>query len=354
MTGRNAQVSRIYSILNLLEGTPQGLSVSEITERVNERGHGASKRTVYRDLDALAAAGFPLFPRGEPGGGGGADAPGTRWVLERTAKIDKYLVLSPRELVGLYLARSVLSPLRDTPFFDDLERMFKKIEEKLGTKANEHLKDLSSEIHFEPGPRWGLGISPDLLDTVRAVCSEQQMLSCKYTSVKDDHPSERTLGPHYLYFSKGALYLVAEDMKDHQVKTFALARMSDAQMLDAVYEGNKSDPEEHFQNAFGICRTNEDPEEVVLLFSKTVAPFVKERTWHHSQRIVARTGGAIEMRLQVNITLELVNWILSFGPEVIVQAPSHLQGQIISAAEAVVANYPTLTKARTRALKKAS
>lgn len=241
--------------------------------------------------------------------------------------------------MGLYLARAVLTPLRDTPFYQDLERMFLKIEEKLGTSATEHLKELSTEIRFEPGPRWGLGVSPNLLDTVRAACAEDQLLSCKYESISSDSVTDRTLGPHYLYFSKGALYLVAEDMGDHKVKTFALPRMSDAQMLDAPYEGRKSDPEEHFQNSFGIYRDGASPEDVTIRFSKVVAPFVKERTWHHSQRVIARPGGSIEVQLHVTVTPELVNWVLGFGAEAMVLAPSKLLTEVVSTARSISELY---------------
>lgn len=341
MPGRNAQVARIYTILNLLEGTPQGLSAKEIRARAIERGHEASQRTIYRDLEALSASGFPLFPQGE----GSTDSPATRWVLEKTARIDRYLVLTPRELVGLYLSRSVLAPLRDTPFYEDLERMFGKIEEKLGTRANEHLRDLSNEIRFEPGPRWGLGVNPDLLDTVRAACTEGQLMACTYASVSSDGPTPRTLGPHYLYFSKGALYLVAEDLGDGKIKTFALPRMSDARMLDDAYQGSKSDPAELFRNSFGIYRDGGAPEDVTIHFSRTIAPFVRERSWHHSQRTVAKSGGDIELKLHVTITPELVSWILGFGPEATVLEPRHLQSRLAEAAERIIGKYRPAVRA---------
>ncbi len=78
MHGRNAQVARIYRILSLLEGTPQGLSASEIRQRLAERDFEVSKRTVYRDLEALSDAGFPLFPSEQC-----SDESATRWVLSR-------------------------------------------------------------------------------------------------------------------------------------------------------------------------------------------------------------------------------------------------------------------------------
>lgn len=130
MSGRNGQISRIYALLDLLEGAPQGLTVADLTDRVNERGHSASRRTVYRDLEALNAAGFALFPHEE-----GGENFATRWILEKVTKINEHLVVTARELMALYLAKGMLSPLKDTPFYEDLNSVFSKIEAKLGTKA---------------------------------------------------------------------------------------------------------------------------------------------------------------------------------------------------------------------------
>ncbi len=47
---------RIYTALSILEGAPQGLTVKELTERLEVRDVGANKRTVCRDLEALSTA----------------------------------------------------------------------------------------------------------------------------------------------------------------------------------------------------------------------------------------------------------------------------------------------------------
>lgn len=340
MPGRNAQVSRIYSILNLLEGSPHGLSVLEITSKMKERGHEASKRTIYRDLEALNAAGFPLFPTEETTD----DSSATRWVLEKTARINQYLVLSPRELVGLFLARQVLSPLSHTPFYTDLEQLFKKIEEKLGSKNREHLHEIGQEIHFEPGPLWGLGVDPNVLDTVRAACAESQVLRCVYASVNGRSKKSRRIGPHYLYFAKGSLYLVGEDLDSQVVKTFSLPRMSEVEMLDEPYEGIKSDPEEHFKDSFGIFR-GESAVDISLQFAPEVAAFIRERSWHHSQRVVSRSDGTLDVHLHVALTPELKQWILGFGSQVTVQGPAALKESIQAEAKKLLKIYETRLKA---------
>lgn len=333
MAGRNAQISRIYAILDLLEGAPHGLTVGELKAKLEDRDHHASKRTVYRDLEALSAAGFPLFPNEDS-----ENAQASRWILERNAKINQYLVLAPRELVALYLAQGVLSPLKDTPFYEDLNGVFRKIEEKIGTRGQEFLSELTNELRFEPGPRWGLGLNPDTLETIRAACAERQILQFHYSSVSSGTRRTRTVGPHYLYFAKSSLYLVGEDLEDSKVKVFSVPRINDATMLDKPYEGKVQTPEEFFQHSFGIFHGSR-PTSVEIQFSPTVAPFVRERRWHPSQRVVSKADSSIILHLEVAVTPDLVQWILSFGPEAKVISGGDLQQRIFESAQKVMLHY---------------
>lgn len=333
MPGRNAQVSRIYAILDMLEQTPGGLSAAEIAGRIADKGHQATKRTVYRDLEALNQAGFPLFPHDEK-----SEAGGTRWVLEKKARVSQYLVLSARELFALYLAKGALTPLKNTPFYEDLESIFIKFEEKLGTTHRDYIRSLGDELKFEPGPQWGLGLNPDALETVRAACAEGHVLTCVYSSVNTRSETKRKLGPHYLYYAKGGLYLVAEDLGDKKVKVFALPRMKDVEMTSSSYEGEISTPEEYFGGAIGVYSSGEIFE-VAIDFSAEVASFVKERRWHPSQRIVQRDGGAIRLHLEVSLTPELWQWILGFGPNAEVVSPRALRDEIAELAKKTFRKY---------------
>jgi len=338
MKGRNGQVARIYRILTLLEGAPHGLTVAEILDRLQDRDVAVGRRTVYRDLDALRLAGFPLEERGNGGD------PATRWTLQRTTRVNHYLVLSSRELLALYLARAVLTPLRETPFYEDLNSTFGKIEDKIGKQAKSFLHELSEDLYFEPGPRWGLGLDPDVVDTVRAGCTERQVLTIRYASVNSGTTRERQVGPHYLYFAKGSLYLVAEDLEDHKIKVFAVPRMEQAEMTEAAYDGAVIEPEEFFNHSFGIFR-GDSPQKVVVRFHPHVAGFVRERRWHPSQQVIALEKGWIEVRLDVAITPELTQWILGFGSRVRVVEPAALVREIQDEAQRTISLYDVDKKA---------
>lgn len=333
MSGRNGQVTRIYSILNLLEGAPHGLTVDDICNRIADIGHKISKRTIYRDLEALEGAGFPLTASDEK-----SDLGGTRWKMEKTKQINQYLVLSVRELVALYLSKNALKPLEGTPFYEDLESTFHKIQEKLTSKHKSFLQDLQKEIQFEPKPKWGLGVDAETLETVRAACSEGHIFQCKYNSVNSKTNKKRLLGPHYLYFAKGSIYLVAEDLEDKCTKLFSLPRMSEPVMLSEEYHGKILSAEELFQSSIGSF-LGKNPEEIQIEFSADASTYIKERSWHKTQRIVSQQDGKITMYLEVAITPELVQWILGFGPNAVVIKPQALKNRVLTEVQLLLEKY---------------
>ena len=63
------QVARIFQVLAILQSSRNGKSVTEIEATLIDRGFEVQKRTVYRDIDALQTAGFPVnCDEGAPGG----------------------------------------------------------------------------------------------------------------------------------------------------------------------------------------------------------------------------------------------------------------------------------------------
>jgi predicted DNA-binding transcriptional regulator YafY len=332
MKGRNAQVSRIYMILNILEGAPHGLSTREIHERLQERGFEVEFRTVYRDLDALRSAGFPLDEKGK------TDDNGTRWTLERTTKVSHYLALDASELLSLYFARSMLLPLKDTPFYRDLQSTFDKISEKLAKTSRNYLDELQSEVIFEPGPRWGLGIDPDVVDVLRSACGERQQVEFSYRGVAGGEATTKVVGPQFLYFAKGSLYFVAEDLKSKMLKTYSVPRIEAARLLADLYESDVVQPDAYFAGSFGVFR-GDRPVSVRLVFNSTVAPFIKERRWHGSQSHIDRDDGRVEVSFNLGITPDLVQWVLGFGPSVEILEPASLVETVVAQSEALLLQY---------------
>ena len=90
MSGRNSQVSRIYAVLQILDAAPQGLTVKDLMERVLDRGHEVKQRTIYRDLDLLSQAGFPVSCEENS-----TDSNASRWKIEKWTRVIRARGIKP-------------------------------------------------------------------------------------------------------------------------------------------------------------------------------------------------------------------------------------------------------------------
>src|SRR5205823_1360553 len=130
------------------------------------------------------------------------------------------------------------------------------------------------------------------LETVRAACAEHQVLSVVYNSSNSGDERRRRLGPHGLYFAQGSLYLLAEDLEAQQEspKVFSVSRMREAEMLDEEYNATPLDPETYFKDTFGIFKAG-TPVTVRIEVHHPIANYVRERSWHESQKVIGKTKG---------------------------------------------------------------
>jgi predicted DNA-binding transcriptional regulator YafY len=140
------------------------------------------------------------------------------------------------------------------------------------------------------------------------------------------------------------LYLIGEDMDEHKLKTFAVPRMKSAVMSDDPYEGDVVDPKVLFESAFGIFQGGEVLP-IKLRFDKTVSPYIKERRWHKSQKIVNKEDGSVELSLETSISPELIQWVLGFGESVTVIGPDELTKQLCEQAQSFLNKHAKATKA---------
>ena len=81
------------------------------------------------------------------------------------------------------------------------------------------------------------------------------------------------------------------------------------------------------------------PEPVKIKFADQVAPYVREREWHPSQRIYEHPDGSVSLSLQVCLDRALTRWILGFGPLARVVSPSHLAERIVDELEGAREQY---------------
>src|SRR3972149_4933063 len=105
---RGDQLARQWRVIRAIESSPNGLTVAEIAER-EETGI----RTIYRDLEALQAAGFPLYTE--------RVEKANRWAFIDTFKFKIPPPFTLTELMSLYFYKDLVRVFKGTPFHDSID-----------------------------------------------------------------------------------------------------------------------------------------------------------------------------------------------------------------------------------------
>jgi hypothetical protein len=92
------------------------------------------------------------------------------------------------------------------------------------------------------------------------------------------------------------------------------------------------DAEAYLAGAWGMLRG--DLVTVRVIFARAVAPYIRERLWHPSQKLRDLPDGRVEMTLTVADTLEVRRWIVGYGVQAEVVEPERLRRELmLEAAE---------------------
>lgn len=337
--GRNNQSSRQLVIHQMLQAAgARGLSPGEITEQLSDRGYSVTKRTIHRDIEGLLAAGIPLTESGSK-----SEQGGVRWKVDVNHKLGRQvqaavLKISQNQLAGLYLAKAQFKALAKNPLFAGLDHLFEQVSDLIGARNRGLLDELAKDIHVDTADAQIVNSDPDVIEAIHAAIGEGQCISALYKSSHSGTERLRELGPHYVYFRERSLYLVAEDIAEGKLKTFALPRMRDVMMIDKPYEGHITSPDDLFNLSFGVWRANES-ENITIWFAKTRAQYIIERRWHSSQSIKQNPDGTIILKMKVGITPQLVGWVLGFGSDAKVLSTPKLAELVSQEAQTVAIKY---------------
>jgi proteasome accessory factor B len=319
---RNAEVIRQWSILVRLDRAQHvGVSVDDLAKE-----HGKSKRTIWRDMEALQQVGFPLTSEIRDGR--------TCWILTRMPlKAVHDSGLSVTEVCSLSMSRALLAAMPGAPFAEGLAALFKKIDRALSPKMREFLAQLPGVITVKPGARKKQ--SANYAETVARLidaCARRRVATMRYYSASSGREKHYEVHPYQVAYADGGLYLTAFVPDYRQVRTFAVERMRTFVLQDRGFAVSQDlSATEPFGQSLGVNRGK--PERVEIEFAARVAPHIREREWHTSQQLRDLPDGGVRVTLKVCRDWALRAWILGFGPHARVIAPQSLAEEILEMIE---------------------
>jgi predicted DNA-binding transcriptional regulator YafY len=176
------------------------------------------------------------------------------------------------------------------------------------------------------------------VDLITQAIDKTRTAQIRYFSASRNTTSRREADPYRLWYAAGGLYLIAYCHLRKDVRMFAVERIRSITLTDHPYQMPLGfDVEEYVQDALMIMRGRRI--EVELVFSKKVAPWVKDKLWHSSQETFPMKDGRFRMTLKVADTDELLGWTLSFGSQVQVVRPESLREKMRDEAKKVLGSY---------------
>jgi predicted DNA-binding transcriptional regulator YafY len=333
------QSSRLLSIVLRLQ-LRERVSAAELAQEFE-----VSVRTVYRDVDALSAAGVPVFAQR---GRGGGIALGRGWqkALEGLGG------LTALEARGVPVA-GLRSVARDLGLGVEAAEVQLKLLASLPAEAAADAALMAQRIHIDPLPWYHRPETLPLLPALAAAVWQGRQVQVRYGSWGGE--SERTLAPLGLVLKGGLWYLVATAVntgREHRRRpTPKTYRVSSILTLSALPQAARRPAgfvlAAHWPQAVaqfesqlmaGRAQVRLSPEGLrILRAEQPAAAAWVERTQRPAQG--PRWAGWVEAELPTEAEPYAARQLLRLGTEVEVLAPASLRAAVAAEARRVAQRH---------------
>jgi predicted DNA-binding transcriptional regulator YafY len=304
------RAARFLRVATVLHAHSDGITAAAIAEQI-----GVSKRTVYRDLQAMELdADLPIWQ--EKG----------RWGLESGAFLPP-LALTLPEATTFFLAARVLAKATDE-HDPELLSAFVKLAEILPPVLAEHLHATVDAYASTPGNERFTRV----LRVLTRGWAERRVVDIEYgPGVYDPGKVARRTRVRPFAIEPSALtralYLIGYDEERRGRRTFKVERVLEASLTPDTFEGHTSDIARDLLAAWDVI-SDEAPVRVVVRFSKEVAARVAETRWHPTQDVEPAPDGTLVWSATVSGLLEVRGWILGWGAAAEVLEPAELRAYV--------------------------
>jgi len=209
------KADRLLSILLLLQNQGK-MTTRELAERLE-----VAARTVCRDMEALSAAGVPVYAERGPHGG---------WTLTEGYRT-KLTGMRPQEVMALLLNKPT-GLLHDLGIGSDFEQAFQKLVAASPDHLRRYAEELQSRLHID-GNAWFKALeSYPFLAVVQEAVWSCRKLRMKYPLPRG--PYEGIVEPLGLVAKRNVWYFVAR--AGGEPAFFRVSRLEEAQLLDETFE----------------------------------------------------------------------------------------------------------------------
>ena len=285
-----------------------------------------SKRTIYRDIQALGQAGVPLI-----------SVPGHGYSLMKGYFLPP-LSFSTDEATMLLLGSDFMAQNFDAQYRAAAQLAGRKIAGVLTEKLRDEVHYLQSNIRFivMGGPEQSA--EPEMLQQLRRAIIERTIVRFRYHTrhAEDgrDAQSTREADPYSLMHISNAWYLAAYCHMRQGMRHFRLDRMENLELLAKTFTRRTDFQMDNNQG-------RERNITVRALFDKEVARWVHESRSYYTLT-EEETSEGLMVTLRVRQESEVLQWLLSWGRHVHILEPESLRKRLVEEAEGMLRNHQNI------------
>lgn len=299
-----------------LRGNAEGLSLEDIQDR-----YGVSRRTAERMRDAIERV-FPQLEQANPG-----ELP-KRWRI-RSGIISNLAGFSVEELAALNSAIKLLRRDNLSEPSARLETLSAKLKLLIRPEAARRIEpDLEALAEAEgtalrPGPR--PMIAAEVLSDLRYAIIACRRVNLHYRARGTGRLSRQLVCPYgFLYGNRHYLVAYSMNAKVHDYRLFSLSNIEKVEVSNSPFKRHNDFLLRAFaERSFGVFQ--EEPFDVVWRFSANAAADAKTFLFHPTQTLKDQADGSLIVRFRAGGALEMCWHLFTWGDEVEVLAPPHLQ-----------------------------
>lgn len=285
-----------------------------------------STRTVERDLQQLRDLYAPvIYDRARRG-----------YRYERPFQLPPFKI-SAGELAVLLIGQRLLAEMAGTPFAGAARTVIAKLPALLGEQVSfDPNAFINEEISFGvPAVRGDEGRLAQHFNRLAEAIAHQRTVSLCYYAASKDEVSERDVDPYHLRLADGAWYLIGHCHLRNELRIFAVDRILELTVTSRTFTKPADfSIDDYLGLSWGIER---GPERTVrVAFDAEEARWIRERTWHRSQRLTEAEDGGVILEVRVSGLDSIKRWILSFGSHARVLEPAELAEAVRREAEGMV------------------
>lgn len=311
------RADRLITALLLLQGRPR-ITAAELAEQLE-----VSVATARRDLEALSAAGIPVYP--QPGRNGG-------WSLLGGARTDLSGLSAP-EAQALFLLVGPAAAVSD-----EAKTALRKLVRALPSTFRDDAEAAAGATMIDAS-RWGERerARPELVDRLQGAVVRRRQVRLDYANARGDR-REWTVDPLGLVDKDEVWYLLAETERGR--RTFRADRMAAAEVLPEEFERpGDFDLDAAWDEVVGEVEQRRGATEAVLLIETRFASILRDQFGRHCEVEAEVAGGRSRVRVAAPTPLDVARNLAGWGGAVEVVEPAAVRDELARIGAELAAAY---------------